>query len=316
MIKRGACTIDTPPSDDEPDGYEFTVLYQGGEAVVTKCEIFGDEEHFDNSVYRELMFYHPDDKIGWRIHTSDGKLVAAGIDEYDIYKFLCAKTVGKLDAYEPTPIIETLTGIGDEVLYIGEDAVSFYNGEFFSAFSYKYRASVYADRQEWIVCETLEGAEPAKFFNTEDEFWAEMVKRDACTIDVPPKPPADITEQCDLINEAAPDGWSIESELTYKIGKHDSPGVKYLVRHDGELVTTLDTLSLANFLSIDEFFEQFKPLVGNVFDADRQFIADRKAEIAALKEMLSSTQKKKDRAKIKALIKQNQRALRRAKQPK
>lgn len=94
-IARGEKKFTFPTADElnavEPDGYEFTVLYKGGEAVVTKCEIFGDEEHFDNSVYRELMFYHPDDKIGWRIHTADGKLVAAGIDEHDIYKFLATK---------------------------------------------------------------------------------------------------------------------------------------------------------------------------------------------------------------------------------
>ncbi len=101
---------------------------------------------------------------------------------------------------------------------------------------------------------------------------------------------------CQEINSTAPEGWQIKPV-----------GAKFNVQFSGQSVATVDSLALAKVLTPEKFFEQFRPLVDKDFDADKQFIADRKAEIAALQEMRDELVGDTERLKIiDKLIAQNE----------
>lgn len=83
-------------------------------------------------------------------------------------------------------------------------------------------------------------------------------------------------DTCAEINRHAPEGWTVT---------FDAKGKFFSVKFNGKQVTKLDSLVTQKFLSPENFFAQFKPLVDKNFTPRDQFLADRYNELAMLEQM-------------------------------
>ena len=92
--------------------------------------------------------------------------------------------------------------------------------------------------------------------------------------EIPPKNAFDA--QIALVNKTAPVGWHIS---------FDTDQNNFPVKFHDKTITTLDSLALTKFLTPEQFFEQFKPLVDKNFSPQEQFRADRQEELAALQDI-------------------------------
>jgi|GEM_PF-6638257 len=99
-------------------GYVFSKIFADGEVINTSCKIIGDENNFDNSVYREVVFFDPERFASWELKTADGKLLAKGNSKNDAYKFLATETDGseddtddQNDVFKYLPAIESLNDV-------------------------------------------------------------------------------------------------------------------------------------------------------------------------------------------------------------
>lgn len=91
------------------------------------------------------------------------------------------------------------------------------------------------------------------------------------------------------LNKNAPDNL----QISFDKDKNNFP-----VKFKGKTITTLDTLALKNFLTPEQFFQQFRPLVDKDYSPKEQFIDDRKKELANLQEMRKSI---KDTGRLKTI---------------
>ena len=104
------------------------------------------------------------------------------------------------------------------------------------------------------------------------------------------------------LNTDAPSGWAIQHNRT-DLGK-------FIVTFNHNTVASLDSLVLQKFLSPEQFFQQFKPLVDKNYSPRQQFIDDRQQELNDLLEMRKELVDDKERLKsIDALIEQVKRDL-------
>ena len=95
------------------------------------------------------------------------------------------------------------------------------------------------------------------------------------------------------LNKNAPDNL----QISFDKDKNNFP-----VKFKGKTITTLDTLALKNFLTPEQFFQQFRPLVDKDYSPKEQFIDDRKKELANLQEMRKSIKDTERLKTIDALI--------------
>lgn len=201
----------------------------------------------------------------------------------------------------------TPSGNEQHQIFTDDDVVSFFNGKFHHVTSTKYAAwfSVPFCHYAWHTFRDgkIFGSDGT---NDEGEFFAEMERRGACSIDQPtdepptiddddPEPQTDepaedvpdtiaaVAETLHDINDHAPDGWEVF---------YNADGKNYTVTFDDEPVANLDSLALLKVLPPEEFFGKFKST------AEEQFSADRVDEVAALKEMRKQLADDKERLKI------------------
>lgn len=95
------------------------------------------------------------------------------------------------------------------------------------------------------------------------------------------------------LNKNAPDNL----QISFDKDKNNFP-----VKFKGKTITTLDTLALKNFLTPEQFFQQFRPLFDKDYSPKEQFIDDRKKELANLQEMRKSIKDTERLKTIDALI--------------
>ena len=96
---------------------------------------------------------------------------------------------------------------------------------------------------------------------------------------------AQAKENCDFLNEIAPNGWRITPIFD---GKSLKPQPQYVVEHNGNVKAILDSLSFANVFSTDEFFEQFNR------SPKEQFRINRRREMDELRQMRELCPERKD----------------------
>lgn len=82
-----------------------------------------------------------------------------------------------------------------------------------------------------------------------------------------------VADTCAQLNAHAPLGWKIH---------FDSEHNKFPVEFNGAPVVKLDSLATTKFLSPEDFFDQFRPLVDKNYSELQQFIRDRKDELHGL----------------------------------
>lgn len=115
-----------------------------------------------------------------------------------------------------------------------------------------------------------------------EEFFAIMSERGACTIDPPDDPPtvpetvAAIAEACRQLNDNAPEGWEVYFDADKKI---------FPVKFKSKTVTTLDSLALQKILTPEKFFDRFRPLVDNSYTPRQQFLDELNIELDQLQQM-------------------------------
>ena len=224
-------------------------------------------------------------------------------DDIDDDIFDLLPTVDELnDVSEFAPvqsIISTKVIVDDEGnefkhVLIGEERISYLNGEINNIYSGKYRAWFDYYFSRYGIQYTKGGVTcGAKSFGDEEEFFSEMERRGACSIDKPESTTLDtlaaIAETCQNLNANAPEGWEIY---------FDTENNFFPIEFNGKQVTKLDSLATQNFLSPQKFFERFRPLVDKNYTPKQQFIDERLLELDNLQAMRVEIGNDTERLKI------------------
>ena len=281
-------------SKPEPKGYIFTkTLIVTGcsrdsahhselEHIDTYCQILGDSEHFDGSIYRETVFFNSDHAHSWAVKTADGKVIISGTSKPDFNEIKAAVNsetpAHKVTKTERITAIENETPAEpEEITFIAQNGAMLtieggmptiaangnkleVNGIWLGDYYTNEDAQKAA---ETLKCDVEECDDDHSVLSK--DYFAELEFEES---------PTGAGKVVEHLNANAPENWSV-------VRIKD----KLRVDYQGKRVADVSRITNRDLLAPHAFFQQFQPLVDKSKTDKQMFIDDRYRELAELEEM-------------------------------